>query len=175
MALPDPRRDLSPACGWCRDPAMAEAVAAFFVAHVDPSYISHSELQFGRAAAADRWAEDLAARVRGEAERAIAAPDRLTGQRLALMRRGGSLHGLAFVSINDAAPRPFATLDDLVIDRDGRGAGGGGVLLDWVAAQCRAAGCSRLFLESGRDNARAHHFFERRGFVQTSIVMARDL
>jgi GNAT superfamily N-acetyltransferase len=175
MVLPDPGRDLPPACAWCRDPAMAEPVAAFFVAHVDPSYISHSELQFGRAVAGDRWADDLAVRMRGEAARAITEPDRPARRCLALMRRGGELRGLAFVSFDDAAPRPFATLDDLVIDRDTRGAGDGRALLDWVAAQCRAAGFSRLFLESGLDNARAHHFFERQGFVQTSIVMVRDL
>lgn len=175
MAQPDDRPDPTPTCGWCREPAAAEAVAAFFVANVETRYISHAELQSGRAAAAGRWADDLADRVRGEAEWAIAAPERLVGQRLALLRRGPTLRGLAFVSFNDTAPQPFATLEDLIVARDARGEGSGRVLLDWVSAQCRGAGFSRLFLESGRDNARAHHFFEREGFVQTSIVMARDL
>ena len=49
--------------GWCRDQAMAPALARFFVAHAPPAYISHAELQGGRAEDPGRWAEDLERRI----------------------------------------------------------------------------------------------------------------
>ena len=58
--------------GWCTDPAMASDVARFFVAHADPAYISHAELQGGRALGPGRWSPDLEARIAREAARAIA-------------------------------------------------------------------------------------------------------
>ena len=178
MTAPQDRADRHLRCHWCREPAMAEPIATFFVAQADPAYISHSELQFGRATAPGRWAEDLHATVRQEAQRAIMrmsdeAP--LSGTRLAVLSRDDALLGMAFVSFQDTARRPFAILDDLLIGGQARGEGAGQRLLDWIASQCRTAGFSRLFLESGIGNARAHHFFERHGFAQTSIVMMRAL
>ena len=74
-----------------------------------------------------------------------------------------------------AVRRPYAVLEDLLIDAGLRGQGAGAALLDWIAAACRARGAVRLFLESGRGNHDAHRFFHSHGFEQTSIVMMRDL
>jgi GNAT superfamily N-acetyltransferase len=48
-------------------------------------------------------------------------------------------------------------------------------VLDWIAAEARAHGIRRLFLESGANNERAHAFFEREGFRPTSVVMMKSL
>ncbi len=162
--------------GWCRDPGKAEAIADFFVAHADPSYISHSELQFGRAAAPGHWSEDLHAMLVGEARRAIAHMDGDgPGTRLALAGQGDTIAGLAFVSFVTRSRAPFAVLDDLLASPDMRGRGLGRTLLDWICDECRNRGFDRLFLESGIDNHHAHRFFERQGFAQTSVVMMRAL
>ncbi len=165
------------AAEWCRDPGLAGRVADLFAAHAEPSYISHGELQGGRAAGPGRWAPDIRDRVLGEAGRAIAAAaaDPGTGRRLAVLRFGPAVVGFAFVSLEADAPVPFAVLDDLLVEPGHRGRGAGRFLLDWVAEACRALGCRRLFLESGRDNHAAHRFFEARGFARTSVVMMRDL
>ena len=162
---------------WCVDPDEAADVAPFFVAHASHSYISHSELQFGRATAPDRWSDDLEATVARDARSAAAngAADAPAGQRLAVARTDDGLVALAFVTFAPDAPTPFAILDDLLVSPLARGQGLGRVMLDWVAAACRSRGLQRLFLESGADNDRAHHFFEAQGFAQVSIVMMRDL
>ncbi len=170
--------DGTPAIQWCHDPAQAEAVARLFVAHADPAYISHSELQFGRAAAPDRWNADLHAKISGEAARAIATTirqDAPSGTRLAVLTASGQLQGFAFVSFTSGSGKPFATIEDLLIAPGARGQGTGRTVVDWICAECRGMGCERLFLESGIGNHRAHHFFEDQGFVQTSIVMMRGL
>jgi GNAT superfamily N-acetyltransferase len=161
---------------WCRDTAVAEQVAVLFARHAEPSYISHSELQTGRAVTPDAWANDLQARVYRLAVRAVATPpDTPEGIRLATLMGMGRLEGFAFVSFASGPDVPYATLEDLLVVPRGRSRGRGERLLAWIAEECAARGMRRLFLESGILNHRAHEFFERQGFRQTSIVMVRDL
>jgi ribosomal protein S18 acetylase RimI-like enzyme len=162
---------------WCDDSGMADAIARFFVAHAPTSYISHSELQWGRAVTPDRWSDRLHAVIREEADEALARRADGTGRSVALARIGQELVGLAFVSFEPAGAQtgPFAVLDDVIVSSAGRGQGVGQALLDWIVAESRRWKLARIFLESGADNARAHAFFERRGFRTTSIVMMLDL
>lgn len=159
--------------GWCGDPARAGDIARFFVAHADPSYISHSEMQFGRAGAPGRWSEALGAKIEADAERAIAGG--AGGMRCALAQAGAAIVGLAFVRFVADAPSPFVVLEDLLVDPRRRGQGLGRRFIAWLVPQARAEGHARLFLESGVGNQAAHRFFETEGFAQTSIVMMRDL
>lgn len=171
-------QDFPVAWAWCREDAKAPAIGTFFAAHAEASYISHSELQFGRAVAPGRWSEDLRSKIVAEAALAIAAASdearEATWCALA-QRQDGGIAGLAFVRFSPGGPAPFAVLEDLLIDPAQRRAGLGRRLIAWLRPQCRARGCRSLFLESGRGNDAAHRFFERQGFVQTSIVMRRDL
>lgn len=161
---------------WCTDAGAADAVAALFVAHADPSYISHSELQIGRATDLGTWAADLDERVRRLAVRAAVTPqDAEDGIRLATLSREGRLVGLAFVAFSRSACVPYATLEDLLIAPEERGRGSGNSFVEWIVDQCRSAGIRRMFLESGAGNHRAHDFFAREHFRQISIVMMRDL
>jgi GNAT superfamily N-acetyltransferase len=79
------------------------------------------------------------------------------------------------VSFFLAAPVPYGILEDMVIDQNQRAAGVGMAVLDWIFREARSAGCSRLYLESGISNDRAHHFFEREGFHPVSVVMMKKL
>lgn len=161
---------------WCDDPGIAGEIARLFVAHAEPSYISHSELQIGRAIDARTWAPDLAERVHRFANRCASTPDGAEGAiRLATLSRGGKLIGFAFVAFALSAEVPYATVEDLLVVPDQRSTGAGTDLMGWIADQCRSRGVRRLFLESGAGNHRAHAFFAREGFRQTSIVMMRDL
>jgi hypothetical protein len=46
---------------------------------------------------------------------------------------------------------------------------------DCARREAQSRGAAWLFLESGRDNRRAHDFFTRRGFTEISRVFARRL
>ena len=48
-------------------------------------------------------------------------------------------------------------------------------MVDWIFNEALKEGIKRAFLESGKENHDAHHFFERNGFHQVSIVMMADL
>ena len=172
------KHEAPPTMQWCRNPADAQEVAHLFVTHADVSYISHSELMFGRASARDRWSDDLHDRISGEAARAIAdAPAHGASSRTRLARAAvdGRFAGFAFVSVPASTGVPFGVVEDLLIAPEHRGRGVGRAMLAWIADECRALGCRRLFIESGAANHDAHRFFARQGFEQTSIVMMREL
>jgi GNAT superfamily N-acetyltransferase len=160
--------------GWCNDRDEIDRLAEFFARNVTQAYISHSELQFGRAEAPDKWIDNLVAKFKTEiAERVPCAPGATF--RVASAYSGDELIGIAYVTFNTKVPIPFIVLEDIVVDRAKRGSGFGQEILDWVFAQGRREAIKRAFLESGKDNHDAHHFFERNGFHQVSIVMMADL
>lgn len=161
--------------GWCHDTTATEAILGILLAYDDPAYISHSELQYGVAEDIGRWATDRAAKARTYVAGLLsnASDDEVM---VATATQDSVIVGFALVEISRLNPeRPFATIHDVLFSPAVRGHGLGSALFDWLAEQCRARGVARFFLESGVDNHRAHHFFERHGFRQTSIVMMRDL
>ena len=54
-------------------------------------------------------------------------------------------------------------VDDLVTDADARSAGYGRLLLDWLLAEARDAGCSVVELDSAVHRHDAHRFYFREG------------
>lgn len=168
------------AVAWSTDPAEAAELARFFADNITPEYISHSELQGPRALDIGRWRpglvdifrDEIATRVgreKGRIDPAAASYPVLSA------REGGRLVGIALVSFFPRAPVPYGIVEDVVIEKDRRADGIGKIILDWITAEAERAGCKRLFLESGGHNDRAHHFFEREGFAQCSIVMMKTL
>jgi len=160
---------------WCHDAIATDAILGILLAYDDPAYISHSELQYGVADDIGRWAADRAAKARTYVTGLLtnASGDETS---VATATLDGTIVGFALVEISRLNPdRPFATIHDVLFSPSVRGQGLGSALFDWLAEQCRARGVTRFFLESGVSNHRAHHFFERQGFRQTSIVMMRDL
>jgi GNAT superfamily N-acetyltransferase len=162
---------------WADEPALAGQIADFFCEHSDPAYISHSELQSGRALAAGEWNPDLHRIMLAQAGDVLAESmhDGKTDE-IACAWRGAELVGIALVSFDGVDPdRRFAVLDDLIVSSAVRGVGLGRQFVEWIADRVREVGIPRLYLESGIQNADGHRFFERAGFQQISIVMMRDL
>lgn len=159
---------------WCREPDLLDQLAGFFAQNVSLSYISHSELQTGRALTPEQWNPDIRMIFREEMALRLDQPVG-AALRVVTAYRDGMLVGLAYVTFMKAVPRPFIILEDVVVDGAIRGEGIGQNLMDWIFAQARQEGITRAFLESGQKNHAAHHFFEKNGFHQTSIVMMADI
>lgn len=164
---------------WRTEQIAADSLADFFCANVDPSYISHSELMYGLAETPDRWSEDLRQLViEDQAERTLGAPRAGNGDSLGhtiCAFEGADLAGLLNCRFETGARRPYAVLEDVVVDRDRRG---GGVFTSMYALFRDAAadlGIGRLFLESGRTNHSAHEIFRALGFREVSEVFMAEL
>ena len=68
---------------------------------------------------------------------------------------------------------PVCYLQDLFVDPKARGAGIGGALIDWLVAETRRRGWSRLYWTTKEDNYRARALYDRytphSGFLHYAI------
>jgi len=69
----------------------------------------------------------------------------------------------------------FLYVDDLVTTQDERGGGVGSALLGALKALAREAGCTRLTLDTGLDNALAQRFYFRNGLLARGLHFGFDL
>lgn len=63
--------------------------------------------------------------------------------------------------------RPYAVIENVVVDATERGAGHGEALLRYAIEEARRAGCYKLSLTSNKQRKDAHRFYERLGFTAT--------
>jgi ribosomal protein S18 acetylase RimI-like enzyme len=161
---------------WADKDADHSTLADFFVRNVDPQYISHSEMQFGRAIDEQTWNPELRAKLFDEFAESChggLSPNQVDG--VVVGRLTNEVVLIAVVHVHFETPVPFAVLEDIVVKRECRGQGIATAYLRWIETQARELNIRRLFLESGLDNDSAHHFFEHAGFKQCSIVMSKPL
>jgi len=135
-----------------------------------PGYISHGEILSGRSPDGQQWAADLDAVL----ARDFAACLDSGGFVLEARNRQGRLGLCAVFRTADEGAAITATIEDLIIAGDRRGAGSGAILLKAAEERCRAIGAKNILLESGLANTRAHSFFERHGYRAVSKVFLKD-
>jgi ribosomal protein S18 acetylase RimI-like enzyme len=159
--------------GWEEAPAAWTEAARFFarVISLDTAYISHGEIQTGLSLDGKTWIAHVEARFLAEATADQA------GRSLAVARDAkGVIVAAAAVSWRfETEDAPFATLQDLAVEPSLRSKGLGTEMVQLVEREVRGRKAAWLFLESGKDNRRAHAFFERAGFDEISHVFAKWL
>lgn len=85
-----------------------------------------------------------------------------------VVERDGRLLGTVLVALCADAMfgrRPFAVVENIVVDAPARAQGVGGALLRAVDRFCLAADCSKIMLLSATERVEAHRFFERSGYA----------
>ena len=70
--------------------------------------------------------------------------------------------------------RPYAILENVVVDADERGAGHGERLVRHAIDLARAAGCYKVSLTANRRRAAAQRFYERLGFAPSHVGYRLD-
>ena len=71
--------------------------------------------------------------------------------------------------------RPYAIVENVVVDAASRSSGHGELLLRHVIEEARRAGCYKLSLTSNKRRKDAHRFYERLGFQATQEGYRVDL
>ena len=61
--------------------------------------------------------------------------------------------------------RPYANVENVVVDASARGQGVGHALMDAVMAHARACGCYKVQLQSNDERLDAHRFYDALGFA----------
>jgi GNAT superfamily N-acetyltransferase len=99
-----------------------------------------------------------------------------SGYRLAALRDGGDPVAAAGFRLGESlAWGRYLYVDDLVTLPEARSRGYGAALLTWLAEYGRAQGVAQLHLDSGKQRADAHRFYEREGLEASSIHFRRSL
>jgi len=163
---------------WCSDETEADPVGRFFVENAGNTYISHTDIQWGRATDPDSWSPTLQGQIASlarEAMRNRCSDKTNSAIWVACATEYSALKGIAFVTLRTDAATPFAILEDLIVKSDARDCGIGSSFMDWIIAECQGLGLRQVFLESALHNERAHKLFHRHGFRSLSVVLARDI
>ncbi len=63
--------------------------------------------------------------------------------------------------------RPWAVIENVVVDEAHRNRGIGAALMEQAAAIAREAGCYKVVLTSNKKRPEAHKFYTRLGYIQT--------
>ncbi len=100
----------------------------------------------------------------------------LSGYELAALRDGGDPVAVAGFRLGESlAWGRHLYVDDLVTLPEGRSRGHGAALLAWLAELGRTRGACQLHLDSGKQRADAHRFYEREGLEAVGIHFKRGL
>lgn len=151
-------------------------LVGFYMSNLTLSYISHGDIQLGRALSIDEWSPHLDRLVGVEFREAVTRKGRTRkGRRVVSALLDGKLVGLAVVFFHPVLPCRHTVLEDMVVDRSERGKGIGSALLAWVEREAALSGAQYLFLESGIENKVAHEVFDHKGFTVVSKVMLKTL
>ncbi len=156
-----------------------EKAAAFFLKNTTPGdYISHTDIQWGRAASFDAWRDDFCMQIKMQLIKSCRARQndkQSDAIWTALLYRDDILAGLSLVTLNKAARVPYIIIEDLIIAEEQRDNNLGTGFIRWIMSECRSIGFRRVFIESSMKNTRAHNFFSHAGFTEVSLVMSRQL
>jgi GNAT superfamily N-acetyltransferase len=98
-------------------------------------------------------------------------------QQLFVIEAGGSVVGTACLLIMPNLThdgRPYAIVENVVVDETSRRGGYGAQLMRHIMEQARLAGCYKLALTSNEQRLDAHRFYERLGFRSTQRAFRID-
>ena len=76
-------------------------------------------------------------------------------------------------TISTALGNQVAIFEDFIVDKNYRYQGIGENLIDFVFEDLKAKNFSRITLLTDNDNLKAHKFYEKKGFVKSSMVPFR--
>ncbi len=91
-------------------------------------------------------------------------------QRLLVLELDGRIVGslVLFITPNlTHKGKPFATVENVVVEESDRGAGHGRQLMRYAIEQAKAAGCYKIAFTSHKARSEAHRFYESLGFEST--------
>ena len=91
-------------------------------------------------------------------------------QRLLVLEVDGRIAGslvLLIVPNLTHEGRPYATVENVIVDESERGSGRGRLLIEHAIDEAKRAGCYKMALTSHKSRADAHRFYESLGFQST--------
>jgi N-acetylglutamate synthase-like GNAT family acetyltransferase len=162
---------------WCEVSASPQFLADFFVRHVTPEYVSHAEIQLGRAHLDGAWSEKLSLIIAREFAAILSPQDELPLHQTRAFAgyEDNELVCVGMIGFNFGDGGPYAVIEDLIVHSAKRDAKYGTRALEWIESSMKQIGVVMLFCETGTRNSAAQRFFNRRGFDEVSVVFVKGL
>lgn len=152
-----------------------ENMLDMFWSHITshPEYISHGEVQMGVAEILVRDGKEE--RIPSPSGRAnwrkyIEGKASSGDARIIKAESDGVMEGFCVAEITDDGAEQFGIICDIMVRESSRGKGIGESLLTEAVNWLKSKGIRDIYLESGKENHKAHEFFMRRGFRHISDI-----
>jgi len=155
-----------------------DKIVRFFIDNAPIEYISHGEIQDGRALPIGVWSNNLETILSKQFVSAIKREKdtKFPETRLFFAHSDNdTLVGFSYIGIDRKSQNPYAVIYDILVSKSLRNRGAGNSMISWISEEMRRENIKFLFLESGIQNTQAHQFFKRRGFHPVSINMMKAL
>ncbi|MBK9106438.1 MAG: GNAT family N-acetyltransferase [Saprospiraceae bacterium] len=159
---------------WITDQAIAPDLAKLFVANAGSAYISHGEIQEGRAINTTEWSPDLESKLTKEFNAASCNPPFQDANLIGAFQHE-KLIGFMLLEFTKGPSGTFATMSDIIVDKHYRNMHIGEKLITWVAEQLQAKGITEMYAESNITNEVAHVFLKNMGFRTISKVFRKEI
>lgn len=144
-----------------------------FIKSASPKYISHSELQQGRAISEKEWAPGLIRLIKKELNFILT---KKTKSKKIISARNKENKVIGFILIDIIKENTnFCVLEDMVVDSSYRKEGVGTALITFLEDFLQELNISEIYLESGINNEEAHVFFEAKGFKKCSTIFRKKI
>ncbi|MDR6922693.1 GNAT family N-acetyltransferase [Chryseobacterium sp. 2987] len=151
---------------WLTDSTRIKELIRFFITHKTDSYISHGEIISGRALSPGQWNPDLETILQAQFSDDFKGSGTELKILIAENDQNEIIGILVFHLINGF--KKYAVLEDMLLDQSYRGQSIGSMLLEKAVEESKNWNISFIMLESGVNNAGAHHFFGKYGFKKVS-------
>jgi N-acetylglutamate synthase-like GNAT family acetyltransferase len=105
-------------------------------------------------------------------QRVFSEIEAMPGQEFLVAEKDGSVGGTLFIQIIPNLShnaRPYAILENMVVDNKYRRQGIGRNLIDHALTRCREAGCYKVQLLSNKKRKEAHEFYRSVGFEDSAL------
>ena len=153
---------------WLTDKTRVAELVDFFITHKTDSYISHSEIMYGRALDSNHWNPDVRAVF---TEQLMNDYDYNEASKLNILiaeNENGDIVGMLVFNVINSPFKKYAILEDMLLNQSIRGQSLGSKLLEKALLESKNWNISFILLESGVNNHGAHNFFSKYGFKKVS-------
>jgi len=97
------------------------------------------------------------------------------GIRFSLRKAGVEIgHAYLYLMTNDLHDEPFGLMEDVFIEEEHRGHGGGTKLVRKILQMAKREGCYKLLTTSRHSNDRVHDLYTRLGFSSHGLEFRKD-
>ena len=147
---------------WLEEIEKIDELVDIFLNNVGPEYITHIEIEEGRAVDLNVWSENLRYILKQELEHCIKNKNRIP-----IIKVDNVIKGYALLKINYKT----IIIEDIVVSEKGLGS----KLMDFIERAAFEEGMDRIIGDIGIKNERAKRFMDKLGFEKQTIVYSKKI